>query len=108
MTMKNYEQFKQELKSAMLEFTDEQAMIAWACIDSDEWEAVAEIENNYGDNEDFTLSHDVSVVSLLNDLKYNGFNEALIVTMITAMHGDCIDLMHCKNDNVYVMAIGAR
>lgn len=79
-------------------------------IDFSRFNTLEEVQEYYMEyhSTDFNVLNDVSVVSLLTDLEYQGFEQNQIVAMVNARYGNCIDLIYCKEDNMYCLAIGAR
>ena len=63
---------------------------------------------SYYDHNDTTYFIDVSLDALVEDLLYNGLSYDDILTGLSVMYGNFIDIFYSEVDEIYIMVIGVR
>jgi hypothetical protein len=101
-----FKEFKRDMEWGVNNFSYEATEEIWESVNS-EFSTREDLDNSeYYHEGDFTLFTDSGLHSLVENL--NEFNEEEIISMMRAQYGRIVEFLYLTEDEVFVMAYGAR
>lgn len=110
--MKTLEQFKEEMKWNIGNWTNEQLHGLYSSINNESYLTLEEIAKEYDEN-DFTITSDVSIVALIDNLTNSGYESEMIIDLISKGYSEynvnshTIEFYYLSKDEIYCMIIGS-